>query len=163
VGTLPDGVLRAIGHVPLWAWVLPVLLLLAVGLRAGIRLSRGVLAYRSSRARRIGASGARRAIALLRHEGWRVVGEEVHREGVVEVDGRLESFAVRADALVERRGEVWVAEVKAGADSSRIRDRATRRQLLEYAHVFGAHGVLLVDVRRARIHDVRFPSVPGGG
>jgi hypothetical protein len=43
-----------------------------------------------------------------------------------------------------------------------VRDRATRRQLLEYAHVFGAEGVLLVDARRRRVHVVRFPQTAPG-
>ena len=159
VGTLSDGAVEALTRVPLWAWSLPVLLLLTVGLRAGIRLSRRILAHRSARARRVGATGARRALALLRREGWTLLEAEVHREGVIEVDGRLESFVVRADALVERRGTVWVAEAKGGEDCSSVRHRATRRQLLEYAHAFDAEGVLLVDARRGRIHVVRFPAV----
>jgi len=154
---VPDAVLGTFQNVPLWAWGLPALLLLAVGVRTGIRLSRRVLARRPARARRIGASGARRAVALLRRDRFTVLETEVQREGFVEVDGRLEPFVVRADALVERRGSIWVAEVKAGADSATVHHRATRRQLLEYAHVFGAAGVLLVDARRGRIHVVRFP------
>lgn len=94
---------------------------------------------------------------MLRRERWNVLATEVVREGAVEVDGRLETFVVRADALVERRGALWVAEFKGGDDSSTVHDRATRRQLLEYAHVFRAQGVLLVDARRAHIHLVRFP------
>jgi len=157
MGTLSDGVVHALEHVPAWAWALPVLLFLAVGVRTGIRLSRGILARRPARSRRLGRSGARRAAALLRREGFAVIGTEVTREGVVEIDGRLEPFVVRVDALVRRRGAVWVAEVKAGADTATIHDRATRRQLLEYAHVFDADGVLLVDARRGRVHVVRFP------
>jgi hypothetical protein len=159
MGSLPDGMLRAIERLPLWSWSLPVLLLLAVGLRMGIRLSRRILARRPARSRRIGASGARRALTVLRRDGWRVLATEVEREGVVEVDGRPEPFVVRADALVERDGRIWVAEVKGGDDSSSIRTRATRRQLLEYAHVFRTEGVLLVDARRRRVHVVRFPPL----
>jgi hypothetical protein len=155
---MPDPVIRFLERLPLWAWGLPVALFLALGVRTGLRLARGVLARRPARSRRIGEAGARRAIAMLLRERWTVLATEVMREGVVEVDGRLESFVVRADALVSRRGEVWVAEVKGGDDSSSVHDRATRRQLLEYAHVFGAEGVLLVDAHRGRIHVVRFPT-----
>ena len=162
MGSLPDGVQRILERLPPWTWALPALLLLTLGFRAGIRLSRRLLARRSARARRWGAAGAARAVALLRREGWRVLATEVHREGVVELDGRPERFVVRADALVARRGQVWVAEVKGGVDSASVHDRTTRRQLLEYAHVFGAEGVLLVDARRGRVHVVRFPgTVPG--
>ena len=158
-----DGFQGALDRVPLWAWTLPILLLLVLGVRAGIRLSRWLLARRPARSRRLGAKGGRRAIALLRQHGFDVLDTEVVREGVVEVDGRTEPFIVRVDALVERRGRIWVAEAKGGLLSATVRNRGTRRQLLEYAHVFGADGVLLVDARRGRIHVIRFPEagLPG--
>jgi hypothetical protein len=152
-----EGTLAALEKVPPWAWSLPVLLVLAYGVRTGIRLSRWILARRPARSRRMGADGARRALALLERKGWSVLETEVVREGVVEVDGRLESFVVRVDALVTRRGQVFVAEAKGGLLSASVRHRGTRRQLLEYAHVFGAYGVLLVEARRGRVSVVRFP------
>lgn len=160
MGTLSDGVARWVGHVPPWAWALPALLFLALGVRTGIRLSRRVLARGPARARRLGRAGARRAVEILRREGFTVLGTEVIREGAVEIDGRLEPFVVRVDAVVRRRGTLWVAEVKAGADTATAHDRTTRRQMLEYAHVFGASGVLLVDARRGSVHVVRFPEAP---
>lgn len=153
-----DGLSSVLDRVPAWAWTLPVLLVLALGVRAGIRLSRWILARHPARSRRLGEKGGRRAIALLRHHGWNVLETEVVREGVVEVDGHDEPFVVRVDALVERRGRIWVAEAKGGFLSATVHHRGTRRQLLEYAHVFGADGVLLVDARRGRIHVVRFPA-----
>ena len=161
MGTLSDGVLRWVGSVPLWAWALPALLFLAVGVRTGFRLSRRVLARGPARARRLGRAGARRAVEILRRAGFTVLGTEVVREGAVEIDGRIEPFVVRVDAVVRRGGTLWVAEVKAGADTATAHDRTTRRQMLEYAHVFGASGVLLVDARRGHVHVVRFPGPTG--
>lgn len=155
-----DALVRALDRVPPWAWMLPVLLLLALGARAGIRVSRWILARRPARSRALGTRGAERAIALLARRGFHVLGTEVVREGVVEVDGGAQAFVVRVDALVERRGRVWVAEAKGGLLSATIRHRGTRRQLLEYAHVFGADGVLLVDGRRGHVRVVRFPPPP---
>lgn len=152
-----EGTLATLEKVPPWAWSLPVLLALVYGVRTGIRLSRWILSRRPARSRRLGADGARRALALLERKGWSVLETEVVREGTVEVDGRLETFIVRVDALVMRRGCIFVAEAKGGLLSASIRHRGTRRQLLEYAHVFGAHGVLLVDGRRGLVHVVRFP------
>ncbi len=152
-----EGLLHALDRLPPWAWALPVLLVLVYGIRTGIRLSRWILARRPARSRRLGAAGARRAIALLERKGWTVLETEVVREGVVEVDGKPETFVVRVDALVTRRGHVFVAEAKGGFLSATIRHRGTRRQLLEYAHVFGADGVLLVEARRGLVRVVRFP------
>ncbi len=158
MGTLSDGVLRWIVSVPPWAWTLPIALCLALGVRMGLRLARRVLARGPARARRLGRAGARRAVEILRREGFTVLGTEVIREGAVEIDGRLEPFVVRVDAVVRRKGTLWVAEVKAGTDTATAHDRTTRRQMLEYAHVFGASGVLLVDARRGQVHVVRFPE-----
>ena len=160
MGTLSDGVARWVGNVPPWAWALPALLFLALGVRTGIRLSRRVLPRRPARARRHGRAGAPRPVENQTPEGVTVLGTEVIREGAVEIDGRLEPFVVRVDAVVRRRGTLWVAEVKAGADTATAHDRTTRRQMLEYAHVFGASGVLLVDARRGSVHVVRFPEAP---
>src|SRR5436190_19179885 len=102
MGALSEGLQRALERVPPWAWLLPVFLLLVVGLRYGIRLSRWVLALRTARARRTGRKGAARALEMLRRDRWNVLATEVVREGAVEVDGRLETFVVRADALVEK-------------------------------------------------------------
>jgi Holliday junction resolvase len=151
-----DPVLPWLSRIPAWAWGLPALLLLALGLRGGLRLARLVVARRTGRSRRLGRGGARRAVAILERAGYRILGTEVTREGVLEMDGVPEAYAVRADVLVERGGDVFVAEVKAGPESTSVRNRGTRRQLLEYAHVFGAEGVLLVDARRGHVHVVRF-------
>lgn len=166
MGLAADDVADGLARLPGWAWALPAALLVALGVRGGLRIARFVAARRSARARRLGEAGAARALELLARARFTVLGTEVVRTGHLEVDGRPASFRVRADALVERRGEVWVVEVKGGEGSSSVADRGTRRQLLEYAYVFGARGVLLVDAGRGRIHHVRFPAVaerPGRG
>ena len=64
----------------------------------------------------------------------------------------------RADLLVEARsrsgflrGQRFVAEVKTGERAIDPTHPATRRQLMEYLHVFEVDGVLLVD-REAGVH-----------
>lgn len=148
-------------RLPTWAWAVAAVTLVVVGARAALWAARVVRARAPARSRRMGAAGAARAAAVLERAGCRIVACEVVREGVVEVDGRPEPFVVRADFVVERRGRLWVAEAKGGPGSTSVHDRATRRQLLEYAHVFGVEGVLLVDGRRGTIHLVRFPRATG--
>ena len=65
---------------------------------------------------------------------------------------------LRADFLAERRGETFVAEVKAGAESVKVTGRATRRQLLEYLFAFEVDGVLLVDMQAEKVRVVDFPQ-----
>jgi hypothetical protein len=75
------------------------------------------------------------------------------------VDGEIREYVVRADALVKRKRRTCVAEFKGGAGSSSVTNRATRRQLLEYAVLFDVDGVLLVDADTGHIHEVEFPAL----
>ena len=72
------------------------------------------------------------------------------------VDGEPVDVRSRADGVVERDGLRFVAEVKTGQMAPNPRNPATRRQLLEYLHVFDVDGVLLVDMVQERILEVRF-------
>jgi hypothetical protein len=67
---------------------------------------------------------------------------------------------LRADYLVEGRGERLVAEVKTGELAPQLATAATRRQLLEYHVAFAVDGVLLVCPEEGAIHRVEF-SLPG--
>ncbi|MEZ6008097.1 MAG: hypothetical protein R3F05_10035 [Planctomycetota bacterium] len=109
--------------------------------------------------RRTGRRGTSRGLRVLEAAGYRIVAEEVVREGIVHVDGREERFAVRADAIAERRGCWYVAELKGTPHVASALHRATRRQLLEYAVTFGVAGVLLVDAARGRVHIVGFEGL----
>lgn len=141
-----------------WLLLLGALLLLAIGFHVGLRLARGILRYRVARTRRTGRKGRARALALLRRAGWQVLEEEATAPGWLLLDGERREYVVRADALVRKRRRVCVAEFKGGAASSTVTHRDTRRQLLEYAHLFDVDGVLLVDADAGRIHEVTFPA-----
>jgi len=107
----------------------------------------------------MGRAGEKTALRLLARSGFKVLETEVCATGEVLVDGEPREFLVRADALVRRRRRRFVAEFKGGAESASIANRATRRQLMEYASVFDVDGVLLVDAARGRVHRVRFPAL----
>ncbi len=145
-------------HTSPLVFVLCLVLFLAVGLLVGLALARRRVAGNAATSRKLGRRGRDKALKLLRRYGFELLDEEVTAPGLVQVDSRLEEFTVRADALVRRKRRTYVAEFKGGPVSSSIHNRATRRQLLEYACVFGTDGVLLVDSDGGRIHYVRFVS-----
>lgn len=66
---------------------------------------------------------------------------------------------LRADALVQRGGRRFIAEVKSTPLVADLKHGPTRRQLLEYAIAYGTDGVLLVDTQAARIDEVTFPKL----
>ncbi|MHC4850136.1 MAG: hypothetical protein ACYTEG_17035 [Planctomycetota bacterium] len=114
---------------------------------------------RIARSRHVGLRAEKQALQLLRASGYRIVERQPAADVRVQVDGRAKSFRVRGDLLVRRRRRLYLAEIKGGAGVSSVANRATRRQLLEYACAFEVHGVLLVDMHRREIRAVTFPQL----
>ena len=142
-------------------WLHPALggALLLLGVLLGAAAVRWRSRRRIARHRRMGREGQVRALKLLRRAGYRVLDTEVAATGRVRVDGTPVDYRVRADAIVRRGFRRYVAEFKGGAESAAITNRATRRQLLEYALLFDVAGVLLVDASRGRVHRIEFPRL----
>lgn len=117
-------------------------------------LRRARLRHRFDRA----AAGERAAIPLLESHGFAIEGAQVCGRYTLHVDGAPVEVEVRADYVVCRSGERFVAEVKTGAVATKITTPATRRQLLDYHHAFEVDGILLVDAEAGRIHHVTLPQ-----
>ena len=114
-----------------------------------------------ARAARAGA-GEVAAEDLLEAHGYTIIDRQVQCLWWIEVEGEEEEVQLRADLLVERDGERFVAEVKTGSRAPDPTFPPTRRQLLEYTLAFEPYGVLLVDVESAEILSVDFPRARGG-
>lgn len=143
-------------------WALPALIGL-LGLLVGLWLARLGVRRRTAKSRRVGDRGERRALELLERHGYRVVETQHTMRGYIEVDGEALSYSVRADAIVERDGERFIAEFKGGAQSASPSNRSTRRQLLEYAYLYGCDTVLLVDANAGDVLQVAFAGIAGDG
>jgi Holliday junction resolvase-like predicted endonuclease len=116
--------------------------------------------FRMFRRFRKGREGETEALALLREEGYRILDAQVTRKAVMFVDDERREATVRADLLVRKQGRTYVVEVKTGAVASDPAASATRRQLLEYAHVYRCDGLLFADMERRTLHTIRFDA-PG--
>lgn len=115
---------------------------------------------RSVRARRRGAravQGEHAAETLLREAGYEILDRQVALAWNIDCDGELVEFLLRADLLVERDGQEYIAEVKTGELAPSLSNASTRRQMLEYSIAFESPTILLVDVERDQILQVRFP------
>ena len=144
-----------------WAQLAIVAVIALMGALIALVLARLLRRWRGSwrakrRAARAGA-GEEAAAALLRRAGFRIVASQARTWWAPLVDGEPHEIELRADYLVEARGELLVAEVKTGGEAPRITTAATRRQLLEYHVAFAADGVLLVCPERGSIHRIEFP------
>jgi hypothetical protein len=137
---------------------------LAVGLLSVLLLRQALIAW--LRRRRLAGRflraqrGESRARGLLEARGYSVIAAQFGCSYKLSVDAQDLIIPLRADYLVTRDGQRYVAEVKTGALAPYLRTPATRRQLLEYRMAFDVDGVLLVDAEQDRIHVVRFP-LPG--
>lgn len=138
--------------IPPWIWLgLLALALLAWGwARSRTRRGNAQRARRADRAE----DGAER---LLIAQGFRVEGRQVRHTFDILVDGEALPVSCRADLVVRRRRQRFVAEVKSSGHHTDPTHPATRRQLLEYRLAFNVDGVLLVDMARGRITEVAFP------
>jgi len=141
-------------------WTVLAIVALAGALLALV-ITRLVREFRGSwrakrRAARAGA-GEDAAATLLRRAGFRIVARQARTSWAPVVDGEPREIELRADYLVEARGELLVAEVKTGDAAPSLATAATRRQLLEYHVAFAVDGVLLVCPERGAIHRIEFP------
>ncbi len=111
-------------------------------------------------ARRRGARagrGERDAELLLERLGYEVVERQACVEWAIACDGEDHFVELRADLLVERGGQRYVAEVKTGISAPLLTNPATRRQRLEYFVAYGVESILLVDVEADVVREIRFP------
>ena len=113
------------------------------------------LKYRTGRARRMEL----RAAGMLEAAGYTVIDTQVAGQTHVVLNGTSLHVEVRADYLVTRAGRTFVAEAKSGARAPDVTNRATRRQLLEYAIAYDTDGVLLVDTESGTVYEVEFPAL----
>ncbi len=134
------------------------LMLLAVVLGIGWLRAAGRTGRENARRARAARRGEDRAERLLVDLGYSIEERQAVRSWPMLVDGESVQASVRADLLVTRDGEIFVAEVKTGG-AARVTLPATRRQLLEYLLAFEVHGVLLVDMEQRCVFAVEFPAV----
>jgi hypothetical protein len=135
------------------------LLVLSLLQSARLFVAKRLPRWRIARHRKTGARGEARARKLLEAEGYAIEAEQVTRRYELRVDGLPHPVPLRADYLVRRDGRAFIAEVKSGAESARIGNAATRRQLIEYRLAFDVDGILLVDAYAGRIVEVELPRV----
>ena len=132
--------------------------LVFIGAWLGSALSAWRIRRRIARHRKLGRRGEARALSLLAKAGYKVESEQTSSQLEVAIDGDVQTWLVRADFIVSRKGKRYVAETKGGEASASLGTAATRRQLLEYTLAFDTDGVLLVDAARGAIHHVSFPQ-----
>lgn len=153
--------LTEISNLPATPWLIIIAFLVGLLIWALIGWWRATTRVgRANRARgRVARKAETDAERLLAKQGFTVLERQLTQRWTLEVDGEDRQVICRVDLLVERDGEIFVADVKTGDLAPRPHQPATRRQLLEYLLAFEADGALLVDMRRRRVRSVSFPGL----
>lgn len=143
-----------------WFALLAVAALLLVVLRSWLRvaLRRRSMQSRFRRARRAETLAER----CLERDGFSIVEAQATRRCALRVGGVRRPYVLRADYVVRRDGETYVADVKTGTQAADVSSIATRRQLLEYRCAYDVDGVLLVDMERERVVEIDFGDLVRG-
>lgn len=95
----------------------------------------------------------------LREQGYEILARQLPGQASLTVNGVAYPFDIRADLLVQMGPDRVIVEVKTGEAADPFLP-LTRRQLREYAAVFGVERVFLFDASRRQLHEIRFPDVP---
>jgi Holliday junction resolvase len=130
--------------------------LLAIGGWVAVRLRHWFATRTMKRRFAIGAKAEVDAVKLLERHGYTVRDGQVGASKTFLVDGKPVSYHVRADYLADKDGQVFVVEVKSGNTAPNPKHPATRRQLLEYQHVYQTDGLILADMREGVLLRVDF-------
>lgn len=144
-----------------WLIAAALVLCLLLGAWLGGRVRRFWMRRRLARQWGRARRGEEQARGWLERHGFTVLDEQVSRPSLLIVDGEESPFTVRADYVVERNGVRAVVEVKTGAVADPS-SRGTRRQILEYAWVYGVTEVYLFDADAQRLHSIGVPAMSGG-
>ena len=129
--------------------------LLAARLRKSRRKGHHATVRRNKQAIR----GESVAEQLLESHGFTILQRQVRGSWQIYVDDEPVTVNLRADLLVERGEEIFIAEVKTGRLAPDPNFPATRRQLLEYQLAFDVDGVILVAPEQSDVWFVSFPCL----
>jgi len=103
-----------------------------------------------------GAQAELDAVVLIESNGFKITEDQSKVDCSFKVDGEKVSYTLRADFLATKNGKKYVIEVKSGDSAPDPKYSATRRQLLEYDHVYRPDGLLLADMKEVALHTIEF-------
>ncbi len=92
----------------------------------------------------------------LKRNGFQIIGKQQSRPLIIKTGNTSHRYLIRTDFLVKKGGNKFVVEVKSGRKNSKITNRETRRQLLEYFLAYQTYGIILFDMDSKNFSEVKF-------
>jgi len=105
-----------------------------------------------------GVAGEEIGKAYLIKHGYEIIEEQPRESSIILIDGVENEYNVRADFLVERKGRRAIVEVKTGNVSTNPTSTNSRRQLLEYSHIYDVDDLLFFDAESKKLQKISFPD-----
>ena len=95
---------------------------------------------------------------FLKKNGYIVISEqEIHHHKYL-VNGEKRESKLILDYVVKKKGKKYIVEVKSGKSAISLKDKNSRRQLLEYDFVIENDGVFLLDMENKNMQLVKFQT-----
>lgn len=116
-----------------------------------------VISYKANRVRKHGTKGEKIAEQWLEKHGFNIISVQDSVKGEFECDGENIPYQVKPDIIAENEDGTWVIEVKTGK-SANPSHGDTRRQILEYAHLYPEHNMALFDADHKLFQPIVFYS-----
>ncbi|MAU92677.1 MAG: hypothetical protein CMJ93_00485 [Planctomycetes bacterium] len=142
-----------------YAYIAAGIILILIGARLALMIKQWSLSRTLKRRREIGAQAEIDAIALIERNGYKIIEEQSTTHCSFLVNGEETNYTVRADYIAEKNEKRYVIEVKSGDVAPNPNHSATRRQLLEYAHIHRPDGLLLADMTAITLSTIEFDLV----
>ena len=99
-----------------------------------------------------------RARGFLRDKGYSIVSEQEICYHRFKVNGKNFESKIILDYVVQKNSKKYIVEVKSGKSAIHLKDKNTRRQILEYDFVIENDGVFILDMENKNMQLVEFHS-----
>ncbi len=96
------------------------------------------------------------AINILQDAGYQVRKRHKQRRVSMFVDGRKVSFDISPDAFAMKDNRNYLVKVRRGGPENDVTHPEIRRELIEDFHNFPVDGILLVNLDRYNVNNIRF-------
>lgn len=95
------------------------------------------------------------ASGILKKLGFKILDSQKKRTLLTYIDGKSHVGYAQADFIIKKDKKTYAVLVKSGllADPT---EPSIRRQLLEYERIFKTDGLLLLDLNKGELHEIRF-------
>lgn len=134
---------------------LSAILLIALTISLTLYLRRTLAARRLTTRMRAAAAAELLAEHWLTARGHQILDRQLTHRSTIWINEVPTDFDTRADLLVQMGPDRVLVEVKTG-EAADPRSPATRRQLREYAAVYGVSVLYLFDADRQQLHRIDF-------